>query len=114
MDDLSRKETDIFAAPTDDWALIHNDPEWSAKTSWGGTIDQAYHVMARFPSMMDVLPLPKLDDDHNFALNYGLNRMRVLSALRVGHPFRIHTEILEIQDKGDNRILISLKYTVEI
>jgi acyl dehydratase len=111
---ISQEETDTFAKLTDDWALMHNDPEWAAKTPWGGTIVQAYHVMALFPAMLDDLPIPRMDDDNNYALNYGLNRVRVINALRVGHPFRVHTEILEIEDKGDNRYLITMKHTVEI
>jgi acyl dehydratase len=111
---VPQKEADIFAILTDDWALMHNDPEWAAKTPWGGTIVQAYHVMALFPSMLDILPIPRMDDDKNYALNYGLNRVRVMNVLRVGHPFRVHTEILEIKDKGDNRYLITLRHTVEI
>jgi acyl dehydratase len=93
---------------------MHNDPKWAAKSPWGGTIVQAYHVMSLFPSMMEDLPLPRMDDDRNYALSYGLNRVRVINSLPVGHPFRIHTEILEIQDKKENHYLVTFKHTVEI
>jgi len=111
---ISQEETDTFAKLTNDWALMHNDPEWAAETPWGGTIVQAYHVMALLPGLLDDLPIPKMDDDKNYALNYGLNRVRVISVLRVGHPFRFHTEILEIKDKGENRYLITFMHSVEI
>jgi acyl dehydratase len=112
---IPQKETDLFAIQTDDWALLHNDPKWAAKTPWGGTIVSAYHVMALFPSMLGVLPIPiSLDDDNNYVLDYGFNRVRFINVLRVGHPFRIHTEIIEIKDRGENHYLITLKHTVEI
>jgi acyl dehydratase len=64
---------------------------------------------------LDVLPIPiSLDDDNNYVLDYGFNRVRFINVLRVGYPFRIHTEIIEIKDKGENRYLITLKHTVEI
>lgn len=111
---IPQKETDIFAILTDDWALMHNDPEWAEKSPWGGTIVQGYHVLALLPKMLEVLPIPRMDDDNNYVLNYGLNRVRIINALRVGHPFRVHTEVLEIRDKGEDRYLITLKHTVEI
>lgn len=111
---ISQVETDVFSALTSDPALMHNDPKWAAATPWGGTIVQAYHVMSLFPRAMDALGLPSLDDDRNYALNYGLNRVRVLSPLRVGREFRILTGVLAIEDKGDNRFLVTLQHTVEI
>lgn len=111
---IPQKETDMFAILTNDWALMHNDPKWAAKSPWGGTIVQGYHVMSLFPGMMDDLPLPRMDDDKDYALNYGLNRVRIINVLPVGHPFRIHTEVLKIQDKGDHRYIVTFMHTVEI
>ena len=111
---ISQIETDVFSALTGDRALMHNDPEWAATSPWGGTIVQGYHVMALLPRALDALPIPVMDDDRNYMLNYGLDRVRVLSPLRVGHEFRIHTGVKAIEDKREDRFLVTFEHTVEI
>lgn len=111
---ISQIETDVFAALTRDRALMHNDPVWAAKSPWGGTIVHGYHVLSMLPAAIDVLPIPAMDDDRSYAVNYGLNRVRILNPLRVGHRFRIHTAVRSIDDKGGNRFLITLGHTVEV
>jgi acyl dehydratase len=90
---ISQQETDTFAKLTDDEDPMHNDPEWAAKTDWGGTIVQAAHVLslgagATAHAHAHAHADTKLDtesDGNNYMLNYGYDRVQVISPLRVGH-----------------------------
>ncbi len=114
---ISQEETDVFSKLTDDKALMHNDPVWAAKSPWGGTIVQAYHVLSLLPGITrnNVKRDPSLlNNDSNYTLNYGLNRVRVINPLHVGHPFRVRQETISIEEKGNGRYVVTTKHTVEI
>lgn len=111
---ISQLESDVFAALTGDRALMHNDPEWAAGSPWGGTIVHGYHVLAMLPRALDALQLPGMDDDRNYALNYGLNRVRIIRPMRVGAAFRFTTTIVDIEHKGNLCFLVSFEHVVEV
>lgn len=111
---ISQLECDIFAALTGDRALMHNDPVWAAGSPWGGTIVHGYHVLALLTKALDALQLPGMDDDQNYALNYGLNKVRIIRPMRVGAEFRFNTTVANIDHKGDLCFLVSFEHVVEI
>lgn len=108
---IPQKDTDFFSILTDDWCDMHNDPVAAAPL--GGTIVQGYHVMALLPSTMLDFPIPVMDGEH-FAYNYGLNRVRMMNSLHCGHPFRVHSKVNNLVDKGGDRCLVTIEATVEI
>ena len=46
---IGQREVDVFSALTDDWDYMHNDPEWAASRSWGGTIAHGLYVLSCSP-----------------------------------------------------------------
>ena len=113
---ITQDETDAFAKLTDDEDPMHNDPEWAAKTPWGGTIVQAAHVLSLgvAPLVNSDIPLDIETDGNSYVLNYGYDRVRVLSPLSVGHRFRYRGKIKNIRSKSKNEFIITWDVTVEV
>ena len=113
---ITQDETDAFAKLTDDEDPMHNDPEWAAKTPWGGTIVQAAHVLSLgvTPIVNSDIPLDIETDGNSYVLNYGYDRVRVLSPLHVGHRFRYRGKIKNIRSKSQNEFIITWDVTVEV
>ena len=111
---IEQKDTDAFAKLTNDEDPMHNDPEWASKTHWGGTIVQATHVLALGAGQASQLPVETKSDGSHFVLNYGYDRVRVISPLRVGHPFRYRTKIEDVRQKSDDAYVIKLEVTIEV
>ena len=93
-------DTDLVAKLTDDEDPMHNDPQWAATTHWGGTIVQATHILSLGVGQETLLPIKTVSDGGHYALNYGYDRVRVISPLRVGHPFRYCGKIVDVRAKA--------------
>ena len=113
---ISQEETDTFAKLTDDEDPMHNDPEWAAKTPWGGTIVQAAHVLSLGVATIvnSDIPLDIETDGNSYVLNYGYDRVRVMSSLRVGHRFRYRVKVADIRSKSPRKFIIKWEVTVEV
>ena len=111
---IEQHETDTFARLTNDEDPMHNDPVWAATTDWGGTIVQAAHVLAPGVGEVTSLPVQTVSDGSHYVLNYGYDRVRVIAPLRVGHPFRYRTRIVDVRPKGENAHIIKVSTTVEV
>ena len=111
---IEQTDTDAFAKLTDDEDPMHNDPEWAATTHWGGTIVQAAHVLSLGAGQATHLPLPTKSDGNYYILNYGYDRVRVISPLRVGHHFRYSTKIADVRRKSNDAWVIKLDVTVDV
>ena len=113
---ISQEETDAFAKLTEDEDPMHNDPKWAALTHWGGTIVQAAHVLSLGVAKIadSDVPLDTKSDGNSFVLNYGYDRIRVVSPLRVGHPFRYRGKIVDVRPKSQNEYVLKIEVTVEV
>ena len=113
---ITQEETDSFAKLTNDVDPMHNDPQWAAQTHWGGTIVQAAHVLSLGVAVISDsdVPLHTKSDGQNYVLNYGYDRVRVITPLRVGHPFRYRGKILDTRAKSDKAYVLKFDVTVEV
>ncbi len=75
-----------YAALVGETHWIHTDAERAARSRFGSTVVQASLLMARFGAWIEAcgvwLPEPAVP------INYGYDRVRMLSPLRVGEPVR--------------------------
>ncbi|MBN33701.1 MAG: hypothetical protein CMM46_02790 [Rhodospirillaceae bacterium] len=55
-----------------------------------------------------------MSNGSHYVLNYGYDRVRVIAPLRVGHPFRYRTRIVDARPKGENAHVIKVSTTVEV
>ena len=114
-----------YGAMTGEDLWIHSDPVRAAASQFGSTIVQASLLMARFGSWIQAcgawLPEPAVP------VNYGYDRVRILSTLAVGEPVRARvvmeqlTEsagavrmhlLLELQRAGHDKPVISAQWIV--
>jgi acyl dehydratase len=111
---LTQTGEDEFARLTDEWDPMHNDPDWAAAGPWGGTIVHGFHVLCRVHSdLREYAGLPLLTGDNVWALNYGLDRVRFISPLRVGQRARTRIDLASVEERQPGEFLVKTVHTVE-
>lgn len=110
---VEQKLIDGFAAATLDPEWLHIDVERAARESpYGGTIAFGFwtlSLLTYFSHQIGLWPA-----DVKYGLNYGLDRVRWISPLRVGSRIRNRAVLTSWDDKGDDRILFRTRNTIEI
>ena len=102
-----------FADSTDDHQWIHVDVGRAERESpLGSTIAHGYltlSLLARFTYEVGLVP-----GDAGQALNYGLDRVRFMTPVRVGARIRDRVTLLAAEDRGPGRLLVKAQHTIEI
>lgn len=109
---IDQARIDAFADATLDHQFIHVEETQAALTPLGGTIAHGFLTLSLTPyftAQLGVAP-------ENLAMmfNYGLDRLRFLSPVRSGSEVRAHARLLDVTEKGPERLLIKTEITVEI
>lgn len=112
---VDQQSADTFGNLTDDWDPMHNEPEWGRNGPWGGTIAHGFHVLSLTSSLnKHAAGLPVLTNERVYALNYGLDRVRFISPLRIGKRARSHIVLKDVREKRPGEFLVKTEHTVEI
>jgi acyl dehydratase len=90
---ITQEQVDQFADLTDDHNFIHVDPARAASSPFGGTIAHGFLTLSFLGPISQELIVVT---DAATAINYGLNKLRFPSALRVGSSFRGVGEIIDV------------------
>jgi acyl dehydratase len=110
---LDQKRIDQFADCTDDHQWIHVDVERAGRESaFGSTVAHGYltlALLARFTYEVGLVPA-----DAGQAFNYGLDRVRFMTPVRVGARVRDRVTLLGAEEKGPGRLLVKAQHTIEI
>ena len=107
---IDQKRVDQFADATGDHQWIHVDVERAKDGPFGGTIAHGYLTLSLLPwlgSQVFTLQTP------GAKLNYGVNKVRFPSPLRVGKRIRSHVAIGEVTDIPAGKQM-TLNHTIEI
>lgn len=103
----------LFADATLDQQFIHTDPERAAKESpFGETIAHGFLTLSLL-SAMNYSALPKIREQ-TMGLNYGFDKIRFGSPVRVGRRVRAKFVLKEARYRGANMLMTSYDVTVEI
>lgn len=96
---VTQAHIDAFAAATDDYERIHVDPERAAQTPFGVTIAHGLYTLSLGPKFLYEIYTV---DGHSLALNYGYEKVRFLSPVRVGSRLRmtVHVAAAEALEGG--------------
>jgi acyl dehydratase len=108
--DITQDRVDLFADATDDHQWIHVDLERAARGPFGGTIAHGYMTLSLIPAFSHSIFSIETDGPR---LNYGLNKVRFPSPVKVGSRVRGHATLVEITDVAAGKQLV-VRYTVEI
>lgn len=107
---VEQDRVDAFADATGDHQWIHVDVERAKDGPFGGTIAHGYLTLSLVPWLgSQIFSL----DTPGAKLNYGVNKVRFPSPLRVGRRVRGHAAFGEVTDLPTGKQLI-IRYTVEI
>jgi acyl dehydratase len=108
--EIDQARVNTFADATGDHQWIHVDVERSASGPFGGTIAHGYLTLSLIPylsSQVFSLETPGV------RLNYGVNKVRFPSPLRVGSRIRSRVVMGEVTDLPTGKQL-TLRHTIEV
>lgn len=111
---LSFDQDDINAhgSLTGDQGPIHNDPAWcKINTPFGGTIVQGSLLLSTFTHQARQLDWP--DGDFAFRLNYGFNRIRIITPVKTGQKFRGRFTLKDAAAKSETSVQVTLEAVIE-
>ena len=101
-----------FADCTEDHQWIHVDPEKAKLGPFGGPIAHGFltlSLLVKLSGGMRVIPAGT-----KMAINYGLNKVRFLTPVKVGAKIRNRSVLKEVQQKEGGRVLMAFENTIEI
>lgn len=109
---INQDRVNQFADCTGDHQWIHVDQEKAAAGPFGTTIAHGF---------LTISLIPKLSEDHSLvpegtmmAINYGLNKVRLLNPVPVGSKIRDTIVMGDVVEKSGGRILVTTVHTIEI
>jgi acyl dehydratase len=109
---VTQEEINTFAAATHDHQWIHVDPERAKKESpFGTTIAHGYYTLSLAPYL-----LPQLLEvtGARMGVNYGLNKVRFTSPVRIGRRIQLRAALGEVEPiTGGVQVTLDLRFHVE-
>lgn len=109
---IDQQRINDFADCTDDHQFIHVDTEAAKSTPFGTTIAHGFLSLALI-SMHGPSDMPILKNTV-MGINYGLDRLRFLTPVKVDSKVRVLTKILSVTEKRPGNILVKTEKTMEI
>ena len=110
--EVSQKQINQFAESTGDHQWIHVDVEKAAKGPFGRTIAHGFLTLSHLPFFSYQAPIKF--EGAKMSINYGLNKVRFLNPVLSGAKIRDHIVLSALEEKPDNRILMTTTHTMEI
>lgn len=113
---LTQETINQFADVTKDHQWIHVDIERAKKESpYKTTIAHGYLTLSLLPYLTEsVNPNKPLHPGIKRAINYGLNKLRFPSPIKVGSKVRARTELLGLEEVAGGGVQVVKKITLEI
>ena len=109
---IDQERIDRFADLTEDWQYIHVDPIAAKNTSFNGTIAHGFLTVSLLSAMYyDAIPVI---EGSELGVNYGFDKLRFLSPVKVGSKVRGHFELADIREGRPFEISTTWRVEVEI
>ena len=108
--EITQDRVNVFADATDDHQWIHVDPERAADGPFGGTIAHGLLTLSLLPHFTHQLYTV---ENIAMAINYGYNKVRFITPVKVGAKVRARAEISKV-DQLDGAVQAAMTITVEI
>lgn len=107
---VEQSRVDQFAEATGDHQWIHIDPERAAAGPFGGTIAHGFLTLSLIPFLVkDIYSV----DGVKMAVNYGLNKVRFITPVKVGSRIRA-VQMLSGLDEVPGGLQVASRVTIEI
>jgi acyl dehydratase len=108
--EISQDRVNLFADATDDHQWIHVDPEKAASGPFGGTIAHGLLTLSLLPHFSHQLYRV---DNIALAVNYGYNKVRFITPVKVGAKIRARGEITSVTQL-EGAVQATTTITIEI
>jgi acyl dehydratase len=106
---VDQAQVDLFADATGDHQWIHVDPVRAASGPFGGAIAHGYLTLSLVPVLMhEVMEVEGM----TFGVNYGCNKVRFPSPVKVGSKIRLGAKVASVQDV-EGGAQVELDVTIE-
>ena len=109
---ISQERINAFADCTLDQQFIHVNPEAAAKTPFGSTIAHGFLTLSLLSYFAESVGCTF--ENMVMGINYGLDRVRFLSPVKVDSRVRARAVLLDVQEKKTGHFLIRQQVNIEI
>jgi acyl dehydratase len=114
--EVTQDRIDAFADVTEDHQFIHVDPKAAAELSpWGTTIAHGFLTLSLLTHLSGSVPQPadRLDGVV-MGINYGFDKVRFISPVKVGSRIRATSVLSGVEQKDAGTLQVTRTVTVEI
>lgn len=108
---VEQDRIDLFADATGDHQWIHIDPERAAAGPFGAPIAHGYLTLSLVNSF---LPQLMHVDNSSMGVNYGVDKVRFPSPVRVGSRLRGRAEVVAADPVAGDGVQATVRVTVEV
>ena len=97
---IDQAQVNLFADATGDHQWIHVDPERAASGPFGAAIAHGYLTLSIIPSILhEVIRV----EGFKFGVNYGCNKVRFPSPVKVGSKLRLGAAVASVESRRHPR-----------
>jgi acyl dehydratase len=114
---IDQAQINLFAEATLDKQFIHTDPEMAARVSpFGKTIAHGFLTLSMIPYLGAGIRAadPAAYEGMLMGINYGLDKARFPSPVKVDSRIRARRELVNAEYKPPNAVQLKHKVTIEI
>ena len=111
--EINQTQINKFADATGDHQYIHVDEDRAAETPFGATIAHGFLTLSLLSKLSSMNGGIKLKNSV-MGINYGLDKVRFVSPVRVNSRVRARFELVSAEEKKPKHYLLKHNVTVEI
>ena len=112
---IDQDRINAFAEVTEDRQFIHIDPERAKDTPFGTTIAHGFLTLSMLSHLVQSIRQdPAAYDGAVMGINYGFEKVRFVSPVKVDARIRARSEIVGAELKDANTIQVTRRMTIEI
>jgi acyl dehydratase len=109
---ITQPMINAFADATFDHQFIHVDPERARQSPFGTTVAHGFFTLSLLPKLLESVPLTP--QGVVMGVNYGLNRVRFPSPVKVDSEIRAVMTLLDVAKPAADRVLMTSEVVVQI
>jgi len=110
--ELSQQRINAFADCTEDHQFIHVDEAKAKETPFGGTIAHGFLTLSLLAGLIEKIGVTP--ENTVMGMNYGFDKIRFLAPVKSGKRVRMLGEVLNVDQKDENRFLTTFGVSIEI
>jgi acyl dehydratase len=108
---VEQERIDKFAEATGDHQWIHVEPERAKDGPFGSTIAHGFLTLSLIPALSwEVYTI----EGARLSVNYGLNKLRFITPVKVGSRVRAHVKLAGVDDVPGDALQVAAAVTIEL